>query len=385
MTHAPAPKRVVALLAVALALLVAVVPAAAAAPPGAPRVDAAAYIVESSVDGRTLAARNADVPRPMASITKLMTALVARERTRLDDTVVVPAAATRIGESTVGLRAGQRISVRDLLIATLVPSANDAATALAIHAGGGSLRRFVASMNARARELGLTGTRFRNPHGLDAPGHAATARDLAHLLRVALRDPVIRRYARAPKARLSDGTVLESTDNLAGRVNGLIGGKTGHTSDAGWSQVVEVRQGGVAVTVSVLGEPSELQRDRDLTALIEWGLAQYRSARVVDATRSYASATVGWGLEPVALVAPRSLVRPSPTSRPLVETVVAPVAVSLPVRAGQRLGEVVVRDGGRVVARSPLVAARSVANPGWLDRARFVATRTVDHLVGLVR
>ena len=119
----------------AAAALVAVVvssPAEAAAPP----VQARAYVVQSSVDGHTLAARDADTPRAMASITKLMTALVAVQRLGLDETVTVPAAATRIGESTLSLRPGQRVTVRDLVIGTLVPSANDAATALAIAAGG---------------------------------------------------------------------------------------------------------------------------------------------------------------------------------------------------------------------------------------------------------
>ena len=112
----------------ALAAVVVSSPAEAAAPP----VQARAYVVQSSVDGRTLAARDADTPRAMASITKLMTALVALERLALDETVTVPAAATRIGESTLSLRPGQRMTVRDLVIGTLVPSANDAATALAI-------------------------------------------------------------------------------------------------------------------------------------------------------------------------------------------------------------------------------------------------------------
>lgn len=369
-----------------LAALAAVASAlAGSAVAGAPVVQAQAYVVESSVDGRTLAARAAEQPRAMASLTKLMTAIVARERTSLDDVVVVPAAAARVGESTLSLRAGQRVTVRDLLAGTLVPSANDAATALAIHAGGGSLPRFVAAMNATARRLGLTGTTYRNPHGLDAPGHVSTARDSARLLRAALRDPVIRRYARATSARLSDGTLVETTDNLIGKVGGFLGGKTGHTAWAGWSQVASARRGGVTITATVLGEPSEWQRDRDLAALLRWGLASYRPSRVVDPARAYATVTVGWGMAPVRLVAPRGITTPTPTGRSLVERVVAPLTASLPVAKGQRLGTVVVLDGSRVVARSPLVADRGVAAPGMLRRARYVAGRTVHHLLGWLR
>ena len=349
----------------------------------APAVQARAYVVVSSVDGHTLAARDATTPRPMASITKLMTALVAVERLSLTDTVVVPAAATRIGESTLNLRPGQRVTVRDLVIGALVPSANDAATALAI-AAGGTVDRFVALMNARARALGLNGTRYRNPHGLDEQGHASTARDTAVLLRTALRVPVIRRYAGMPRARLSNGRVVESTDNLIGRSRGFVAGKTGHTTAAGWSQVAFARVGGVGITVAVLGSPTEGQRDRDLEALLGFGFASYRVSRVVDPGRTYASVPVGWGEPPLRLVAPHAILRPAPTGRALTERVVVPAVASLPVSAGQRLGTLVVRDGSRVVARSPLVVAESRSEPALRRKADWVARRTVHHLVGLV-
>lgn len=349
----------------------------------APVVSAQAYVVESTVDGRTLAARDAETPRPMASITKLMTVLVALEHVGLDERVTVPAVAARIGESSLRLRAGQRVLVRDLVIGTLVPSANDAATALAVRAAG-SVPRFVGLMNEKAREMALVGTNYRNPHGLDERGHVSTASDSAVVLRAALRVPVIRRYAGTARATLSDGRVVESTDNLIGRVPGFVGGKTGHTTMAGWSQVAFARVSGVGVTATVLGSPTEAQRDRDLAALLRFGLQSYRQSKVVDSARRYATVPVGWGLEPLVLVAPRTLVRPAPTGRALVERVVAPAVVSLPVRAGQRLGTLVVRDGSRVVARSQLVASRSQPEPSLAQKSRWVAGRAVDRLVGLV-
>jgi len=350
-----------------------------------PTISAPTYVVSSSIDGRTLAAREADTSRPMASITKLMTVLVARDRARLDEQTVVTAQATQVGESTLALRAGELISVRDLIVGALVPSANDAATALALHVGRGSLRRFVRLMNVRARALGMTGTHYRNPHGLDEPGHVSTARDSIRLLRAALRDPVIRRFAAKPTAMLSDGRTVESTDHLIGVVAGFLGGKTGHTSAAGWSQVAAARREGVTISAAVLGVASEAQRDADIAALIEWGLASYRRSRVVDPQRTYARVEVGWGLESLRLIAPRAVVRVAPTGRALRERVVAPFVVALPVRQGQRLGELVVRDAGRIVARSPLVADRAIAAPGRIEQARFVARRSVHHLVGLVR
>lgn len=367
------------LLAVAIAALALCGPVQASAPP----VQAQAYVVESAVDGRTLAAREADTPRAMASITKLMTVLVALEHLSLDKVVTVPADAARVGESSIDLSAGDRLTVGDLVIGALVPSANDAATALAI-AAAGSVPQFVAWMNDKAKELGLTGTRYRNPHGLDEPGHVSTARDSATLLRVALRNPVIRRYADLSRATLSDGRVVESTDNLIGSVPGLLGGKTGHTDLAGWSQVAFVRVGGVGITAAVLGSPTESQRDSDLAALLRFGLDSYRPSRVVDTERTYATVPVGWGKLPVVLVAPRPVVRPAPVGRPLVERVVVPAVAALPVRAGQRLGTLVVLDGGRVVGRSPLVASGSRAEPSIAEKAGWLAGRTVHNLVGLV-
>ena len=349
----------------------------------APVVQARAYVVQSAVDGRTLAARDANTPRAMASITKLMTVLVALERLSLDEQVTVPAAAARVGESSIGLRAGQRVPVRDLVIGALVPSANDAATALAI-AASGSVPRFVEAMNEKAVALGLRRTHYRNPHGLDQAGHVSTAADTAALLRAALRVPVIRVYVGMGRATLSDGRVVESTDNLLGTIPGFEGGKTGHTFMAGWSQVGFAQSRGVGITAAVLGSPSEAQRDRDLAALLRYGLSSYRPSRVVDADRTYARVTVGWGRKPLALVAPRTIVLPAPTGRSLVERVVAPVVAALPVRAGQRLGTVVVTDGSRVVARSPLVAARAEPEPTLAQKARWVAGRSFDRLVGLV-
>ena len=349
---------------------------------GPPAVSAPAYVLESAVDGRTLAAREADTPRAMASITKLMTVLVALERLSPDDRLVVPRVATRIGESSLDLRAGRRVTVRDLVIGALVPSANDAATTLAVGAGG-SLARFVAMMNRTARTLGLDETRYRNPHGLDEAGHVSSARDSAVLLRAALRVPLIRRYAGADRATLTDGRVVDSTDNLIGSVPGFVGGKTGHTSGAGWSQVGFARAGGVGITATVLGARSEAERDRDLAALLRYGLESYRPSKVVDPRRAYATVPLGWGLEPLALVAPRAVTRPAPVSRPLVERVVAPAVATLPVRAGDRLGTLVVRDGARIVARSPLVAARSQAAPSLVQKSRWVAGRAIDRLLGL--
>ena len=147
-----------------------------------------------------------------------MTVLVALEHARLDDVVTVPPEAAEVGESSVGLEPGERLTVRDLAIAALVPSANDAATALAAHVGGGSVERFVALMNRKARSLGLTSTHFENPHGLDEAGHVSSARDLTTLLSAALRIPFIRTWSTKSTATIAGGRFLTSTDGLIGKL-----------------------------------------------------------------------------------------------------------------------------------------------------------------------
>lgn len=366
---------------VLVALVAALAGTARAATP--PELSARAYVITSGVDGTVLAARAPDEPRAIASITKLMSVLVALERVDLDESVLVPAAATRIGESTLALQPGERRSVRDLALAALVASANDAAAALAIHTAG-SEQRFVGLMNEKARALGLEATEFANSHGLDAPGHTSSARDTVVLLRAALRQPFIRTWAGRRVATLSDGRRLESTNDLLGRLPTLVAGKTGHTDDAGWSEVAAARHDGATVYASVLGAPSREARNDDLESLLTWGLAQYRPSRVVDPRRVYATTETGWGLADLELVARTPLVRPAPIGRPLVERVVVPAVVSLPVAAGAVLGEVRVFDGRRLVAKAPLVAERSIPEPGLVGKAGFIARRTLTHLVGFV-
>ncbi|HZO50039.1 MAG TPA: serine hydrolase [Gaiellaceae bacterium] len=370
--------------ALAGAVSLAAAAAGAGAAPAPPPLAARAYVLVSGVDGATLAARAADEPRPIASITKLMTVLVALDHLRLDDVVAVPEVATGIGESSVELRAGERLSVRELVLATLVPSANDAATTLAYAASGGSIARFVAWMNERARALGLAHTHFANPHGLDAPGHVASARDVVRLLRAALALPVVRRDARMVQAAIAGGRQVVTTDDLLRRFPPLLAGKTGHTAGAGWSEVAAARLGRVTVYGAVLGEPSRERRNDDLQALLAWGLGQYGRVLVADPRRVYAVARSPYGRPAVRLRAARRVVRLQRVGRPLLERVVAPVEVRLPVRRGERLGEVRVYERGRLVARSPLVADRSVARPGLLGRVGWYATRTLHHLASLV-
>ncbi|MGI9112532.1 MAG: D-alanyl-D-alanine carboxypeptidase family protein [Gaiellaceae bacterium] len=369
-------KRIASSVAAAAALVLAVVGAAAP-----PRVAADAYVVQNAATGEVLAAFDERERVPIASITKLMTALVTLEHAQLDELVTVSKRAAAVGESSIHLRAGERLTVADLLRAALIQSANDAANALAAHVGRGSVPRFVGMMNAKARALGLTDTHFANPDGLDAPGHVSSARDVTKLARVAMRKPFIRETVRTVETSVA-GRRLVNWNDLLSTFPRLLGVKTGHTGGAGWSEVAAARGPGVTIYATLLGGPTRAGRNEDLAELLAWGLARYRAVWAVDGERVYARARTAYGQPSVRLVAAKPVLRVVRIDRTLVERIVAPVEVALPMRAGQRLGEVRVLDRGKVIASSPLVAADAIERPGRVGRVGFYAKRTLHHLRG---
>jgi D-alanyl-D-alanine carboxypeptidase (penicillin-binding protein 5/6) len=364
--------------AAVLAALAFVSAANAATPP--PPVSARTFIVENAATGEVLAQHGAWARVPIASITKLMTVIVTLDHARWNDVVHVRSDAAAIGESTVHLRAGEQIRVGDLVKAALIQSANDAAVALADYVGHGNRAVFVAMMNAKARELGLERTHFIRPDGLDAPGHYSTARDVTALAQAAMRSPRIRSVVRIRSDSIAGGRRLHTWNDLLGVFKGLYGVKTGHTNTAGWCEVAAVRRNGVTLYTTVLGSPTRSQRNADLASLLRWGISRYRSVWLVPRGRVYLRASVGYGKGSVPIVAAREVARTVRIDEPLVERIVARTALELPVERGQRVGEVRVYSGRRLVARQPLIAERSVAKPGFGGRAGFYAGRTLTHV-----
>jgi D-alanyl-D-alanine carboxypeptidase (penicillin-binding protein 5/6) len=269
--------------------------------PASVEVSAAAAILVDADTGEVLFERNPDAPRPPASITKILTALVILERGRLTDSVLVSQAAARVGGYRLGLRRGQQVSLEDLLAAILIRSANDAAVAAAEHVGG-DRSGFVALMNAKAQELGMRHSRFANPHGLDEPGHFTTARDMAQLTRVALELSPFARLVRTRETTLTiwrsgrrglwpQPRVIQSHNKLLGRLEGADGVKTGYTDAAGQCLVASARRGGQRMIAVLLDDP---QRWMDATTLLEFGFGSAgRAARA--SGRPWRAAVVGDG------------------------------------------------------------------------------------------
>ena len=204
--------------------------------------------------------------------------------------------------------------------------------------------------------MGLDDTNFVRPDGLDAPGHLSSARDVSVLARAAMRIPIVRTLVAEEDDTIENGEVpCTPGTTCSASFPGLIGVKTGHTNDAGWCEVAAARRPGYTIYAVILGSPTRTQRNADLRRLLAWGVAQYRTLTLIGET-AYASAAVEFGRAPVQLVAPTRLVGVVRVGRPLVERVVAPTAVTLPVRRGRaaRDGR---RSGGRQDA-ARLAAAR---------------------------
>jgi len=346
---------------------------------GPPQVDARAYVVLDARTGEVLAASNAHERLPVASITKLMTVLVALQHLKLTDVVTVDPRAASVGESTADLVPGEQLTVHDLVEGALIQSANDAADALAL-AVSQNYTAFARLMNAKAQQLGLHDTQFVRPDGLDAPGEYSSAADMTKLARVLMRRPFVRATVLQQTATIAGGKVLHTWDDLLGVVPHVIGVKTGHTNEAGWCQVAAVRENGVTVYVTMLGSPTRSIRNVGLESLLAWGVAQFRVVPEVQTARVYATVALPYGKRPVSLVAARPLQGVVRLGHPLTERVVAATNAGLPVHAGETLGRVEIWANGHLLGSRALIATRTVRRPSLPGRLGFYAGRTLHHI-----
>ena len=367
-----------------LALVLHGAPASAA--PERPDLSARAAILVDARDGHVLYRRDPTQERPIASATKLMTALVALDELSLDREVRAVPYDPAPAESRIDLRTGERMSVADLLRALLLESANDAAETLAVRAAG-SVTRFVGRMNERAREMGLRHTSFANPVGLDSPAAHSTALDLSRVARRVLRNDFLAATVDMPRARLLSGArprILANRNRLVREVGWVDGVKTGHTAGAGYVLVGSTSRRGARLVSVVLGAPTEAAREADTLRLLRYGLAQYRRARPVRAGATLSTASVEYfGGREVRLV-PRRPVSVTVRRGQRLRTVVrAPQQVTGPIPAGARVGTVTVYREGRRVRSVPVVTAAGVPEAGLVRKAWSVIWSPVPVLAVL--
>ena len=356
-------------LAVAAALAAALVAAPAAGAQAPPDLStAAAAILIDARDGTVLLERDAGERRSIASTTKLMTALLALERARPREQFVAPRYDALPVESKIDLRAGETMTVADLLEALLLESANDAAVTIA-EGVSGSRSTFVADMNTRAGELGLEDTSYANPIGLDDPLNYSTARDLSSLASLLLRRRRFARIVDMPSAVLASGArrrVVNNRNGLVSQYPFVDGVKTGFTARAGNVLVGSGSERGAQVVSVVMGEPTEAERDADTLALLRYGLSQFRRRRVLDEDRAVTSAAIEYRDERALLKPAHGLNVTVRRGQRVRRSVDVPDELEGPLDAGARVGTVSVYRGGDLVRRVAVVTASDVPGAGFL-------------------
>ena len=339
------------------------------AEPRPPEVGCEACIVVSDT-GETLFRRRPKERLPIASTTKLVTALLVVDAGALDEDVVVSPSAAATGGGGLALEAGEAWPVESLLYALLLSSSNDAAVALAEHVAG-SQAAFVAAMNARARRLGLENTRFETPHGLDSAGHYSTVGDLSEVAYEVLDDPLLTRIVATSRAAVEgpQGTVsIDNRNLLLESYRGAIGIKTGYTLGAGNALVAAARRGGRTLVSVVL---RSLDSFADSAALLDYGFARLSRAVVLRRGETVGSIV----LDPagaVRAVAARTVRSAARAASITVDF--GPSRVALPVGEGDFVGAATVRSGHRVLDRVDVVASGDLAAGGGSWAAEGLAT-----------
>lgn len=326
-----------------------------------------ALLMEAST-GEVIFRQNEGARLPMASTTKVMTALVVLETCELTDTVVIPTGAVGVEGSSIYLTEGEKLTVEDLLYALMLESANDAAVALAIHAAG-DVASFAALMNRKAEALGLTDTHFTNPHGLDEDGHYTTALELALIMRAAMENADFRAITAAtrrtvPRSEGEGVRLLLNHNKLLRQYDGVIGGKTGFTKVSGRCLVSAAMRDGVTLIAVTLSDPNDWA---DHAAMLDYGFSLYTSVTLCEPDFYRAPLSVQAGTQPCTVVRnTEGLTLPLRRDHGAVTcTVELPRFVFAPVDNGQVMGRLVFTehrlDGSAVCLGSvPILADYAV-------------------------
>jgi D-alanyl-D-alanine carboxypeptidase (penicillin-binding protein 5/6) len=376
--------RLFAAAVVAATLVAATASPSVASPAGPPEIQAESWLLVDARTGETLAAGAAGRRLPMASTTKMMTAYLAMER--LPMSRIVPAAPYEPipGESLMGLDAGQRISVRDLLFGLVLLSGNDAAVTLAT-AVSGTVPRFVRLMNRTARRLGLADTSYENPIGLDGPQQYSSAADLVSLGRILMDDRRFRKIAGSRSATLRSyrpPLTIETSNEFVRDNSWAKGIKTGYTSLAGYVLASDGRRKATELVAAVMGASSETARDAETVELMDYGFSLYSKRVPIRMGSPVARLPVRFEDETLPVRSKTAVRIGVREGESLVVTLDLPEEAEGPIARGSRIGTATVRLDGQEVSTVPLFAGRDVAEPGFPDRVLELLGSRVLYIAG---
>lgn len=318
-------------------------------------VSAKAAILMHADSGRVLYEKNADEHMLIASTTKIMTAIVVLEHCELDDLVEVDSRSAGIEGSSMYLKAGESYTVEDLLYGLLLVSGNDAASALALHVAD-SMEEFAELMNAKAAELGMTESSFKNAHGLDEEGHYSTARDMAKLAAYCMGNEDLARIAGTVSHTVGEQTLVNH-NRLLREYDGCLGLKTGYTMAAGRTLVTCAERDGARYVCVTLNDPDDWD---DHKALYDWAFANYSFAEVIPAGLSYE----------VPLISGAEMTAPAETegaAYALIQNgesydmeLELPAFAFAPISEGERAGRAVACSDGQEIASVRIVYSEDV-------------------------
>lgn len=344
-----------------------------------PVINARSAIVIDFETGTVLFEKNAYRKRPMASTTKIMTAIVALENSDLDDEVFISERAANMGGSVMGLKKESKVRMIDLLHGLLICSGNDAAVAIAEHVGG-SVEDFCRLMNEKALELGAYSTNFTNPHGLDEENHYTTAYDLAKITRYALRNPVFNEIVKKTEFYF-DGRTLKTTNEMLTSYEGADGVKTGYTGLAGRCLVTSATRDGKRFISVVLFCDTKNLRTSSSQKILDYSFQEYETVFLLEKGRIMGSVEVerSRNLDEVLVAVSEDLkaILKNNDKDKLFTRVSLPEKVMAPVRRGTIMGTVSVFKGDEIIAETSLITLEGAQKMRFADYLSLVIKRWI--------
>lgn len=341
----------------------------------APKLSAACAILQDAGTGQVLFEKNSGFRKPMASTTKIMTAIIVLENCSMDEVVAASENASKTPFTGLGLKPGEEMTVRDLLTAMLIRSANDAAVALAEHTAG-SVEKFAEMMNKKAAEIGAKDTHFVNPNGLFAKGHYSTARDLALITRYALQIPEFNEIIKQTQAHIErsmnhQDCVVISNSRFLKTYYGADGVKSGYTKEAGRCFVGSATRNGWRLLSVVL---KSCDSQADTAALMDYGFTNFRKLTLASPNKPAMKTKVIGGTSELELVPSKELYVIVQLKRENLARVESDInRLAAPIKKGDRVGMISAYLGDKKIASAELLAANDVeqsyaaAALGWLS------------------
>ena len=357
-----------------------------------PKTNSRRYIVYDRISKSMIIGKNEDVKSAMASTTKIMTTIVILEKSDLDETVTVSAKAGGTGGSRLGLKRGDKASVKDLLYGLMLRSGNDAAVALAEHVGG-SVKEFAELMNEKAIELGLTNTHFVTPHGLDDANHYTTALELAKLTDYAMDNETFAKIVGTKSTTIyinNQSRQINNTNELLGVLNGVVGVKTGFTNNAGRCLVTETKRNNMDIITIVLGADTKKDRTKDSVNLIEYTFSKYKmynlEEQIIEEFNKWKNINEkriliikGKQSNPkLALGAIEKAIIPICDNDKIEYSINALTEAKAPVEQWNVMGTLTVKLNGKILENIDIVNVNEVQKRDWKDYFKIVLNRFED-------